>query len=54
MKSYRKELWFDVPNRREFIHITPNVQECLEESGIMEGLVLVNTEPTKYFPCCSS
>ena len=42
MKSYRKELWFDVPNRREFIHITPDVQECLEESGIREGLVLVN------------
>ena len=42
MKSYRKELWFDVPARRAFIHITPHVQECLEESGVMEGLVLVN------------
>ncbi len=42
MKSYRKELWFDVPTRRAFIHITPHVQECLEESGIREGLVLVN------------
>jgi len=42
MKSYRKELWFDVPKRRAFIHITPHVQECLEESGVREGLVLVN------------
>jgi secondary thiamine-phosphate synthase enzyme len=42
MKSYRKELWFDVPTRRAFIHITPQVEECLKESGIREGLVLVN------------
>lgn len=42
MKNFRKELWFDVPKRREFIHITPHVQECLEESGVREGLVLVN------------
>ena len=42
MKSYRKELWFDVPTRRAFIHITPQVEECLRESGIKEGLVLVN------------
>ncbi|MDF1537059.1 MAG: secondary thiamine-phosphate synthase enzyme YjbQ [bacterium] len=42
MKSYRKELWFDVPTRRAFIHITPHVQECLEESGIREGMALVN------------
>jgi secondary thiamine-phosphate synthase enzyme len=42
MKSYRKELWFDVPTRRAFINITPNVQECLRQSGIMEGLILVN------------
>jgi secondary thiamine-phosphate synthase enzyme len=42
MKSYRKELWFDVPTRRAFIHITPEVNECLRESGIKEGLVLVN------------
>jgi secondary thiamine-phosphate synthase enzyme len=42
MKSYRRELWFDVPTRRAFIHITPHVQECLDESGIMEGLILVN------------
>lgn len=42
MKSYRNELWFDVPTRRAFIHITAHVQECLEESGIKEGLVLVN------------
>jgi secondary thiamine-phosphate synthase enzyme len=42
MKTYRRELWFDVPTRRAFIHITPHVQECLDESGIMEGLILVN------------
>jgi len=42
MKSYRKELWFNVPGRRAFINITPQVQECLRESGIQEGLCLVN------------
>ena len=42
MKSYRKELWFNIPNRREFINITPQVGECLSESGIREGLALVN------------
>ena len=42
MKSYRKELWFDVPTRRAMIHITPDVERCLEESGIKEGLCLVN------------
>jgi secondary thiamine-phosphate synthase enzyme len=42
MKSYRKELWFNVPTRREFINITPQVEECLRESGIQEGLCLVN------------
>jgi len=42
MKSYRKELWFDTSGRREFINITPQVEECLSESGIMEGFVLCN------------
>jgi len=42
MKSYRKELWFNVPYRRGFINITPQVENCLRESGIREGLVLVN------------
>ena len=42
MKSYRKELWFNVPTRRSFINITPEVQTCLVESGITEGLALVN------------
>jgi secondary thiamine-phosphate synthase enzyme len=42
MKSYRKEMWFNVPGRRDFINITPQVEECLRESGIKEGLVLVN------------
>jgi secondary thiamine-phosphate synthase enzyme len=42
MKSYRKELWFNTPNRRNFVNITRQVEECLYESGIREGLVLVN------------
>jgi secondary thiamine-phosphate synthase enzyme len=42
MKSYRKELWFEVPARRAFINITPQVEQCLRESGIREGLCLVN------------
>ncbi|MDQ6759018.1 MAG: secondary thiamine-phosphate synthase enzyme YjbQ [Acidobacteriota bacterium] len=42
MKSYRKELWFEAPSRRAFINITPDVQTCLRESGVSEGLVLVN------------
>jgi len=42
MKSYRKELWFEVPARRGFINITPQVNQCLTESGVKEGLVLVN------------
>jgi len=42
MKSYRKELWFEVPTRRAFINITSHVEKCLAESGIREGLVLVN------------
>jgi len=42
MKSYRKELWFNVPTRRAFINITSQVEKCLMESGIKEGFVLVN------------
>lgn len=42
MKSYRKELWFKVPTRRALINITRQVREALEESGIQEGLCLVN------------
>ncbi|MBI4670371.1 MAG: YjbQ family protein [Chloroflexi bacterium] len=42
MKSYRKELWFNIPKRRAFVNITPQVQECLRESGIQEGLLLCN------------
>jgi thiamine phosphate synthase YjbQ (UPF0047 family) len=43
MKSYRKELWFNTKTRREFINITPQVEECLEESSIRNGFCLVNT-----------
>jgi len=42
MKSYRKELWFNTKTRREFINITPQVEECLKESGIKEGFCLCN------------
>jgi len=42
MKSYRKELLFNVPGRRAFINITPQVEACLRESDIQEGLCLVN------------
>ncbi|MBN1220136.1 MAG: YjbQ family protein [Anaerolineae bacterium] len=42
MKSYREELWFNVPGRRAFINITPEVAACLQKSGIKEGLALVN------------
>ncbi len=42
MKSFRKELWFNIPSRRGFVNITPQVEECLRESGVSEGLVLVN------------
>jgi secondary thiamine-phosphate synthase enzyme len=42
MISYRKELWFDITRRREFINITPEIERCLAESGIREGLLLCN------------
>jgi secondary thiamine-phosphate synthase enzyme len=42
MNNYRKELWFNVPARRAFLNITPQIEECLRESGIREGLCLVN------------
>ncbi len=42
MKSYRKELWFNLPTRRGYVNITPEVETCLRESGIQEGLCLVN------------
>jgi secondary thiamine-phosphate synthase enzyme len=42
MKSYRVELWFEVPSRRGFVNITPRVQTVLRESGLQEGLCLVN------------
>ena len=42
MKSFRKELWFNIPSRRGFVNITHQVEEALLESGIKEGLCLVN------------
>jgi len=42
MLSYRKELWFEVPTRRAFVNITREVELCVRESGVREGLVLVN------------
>ncbi len=42
MKSYRKELWLETPHRRDYVNITRQVEQCLAESGITEGLILVN------------
>ena len=42
MKTYRKELWLNVPTRRAFVNITTEAERCLKESGISEGLMLVN------------
>ncbi len=42
MKSYRKELWFNLPTRRGFVNITSQVETCLEESCIKEGLILIS------------
>jgi thiamine phosphate synthase YjbQ (UPF0047 family) len=42
VKSYPKELWFEVPSRRGLVNITPDIAQCVRESGVKEGLVLVN------------
>ena len=42
MKSFRKELWFELPKRRQLVNITPDVEAALRESGVREGLCLVN------------
>ncbi len=42
IKSFRKELWFEITTRRGFINITNEIQNCVAESGIVEGMVLVN------------
>ncbi|MGI6479815.1 MAG: secondary thiamine-phosphate synthase enzyme YjbQ [Salinivirgaceae bacterium] len=42
MKTYRKELWFNTDIRRAFLNITPEIEKCLAESGIQEGLLLCN------------
>jgi len=42
VRSFRRELWFKIPQRRGYVNITPEVRECLRESGIREGLCLVN------------
>jgi secondary thiamine-phosphate synthase enzyme len=42
VKSHRQELWFEVPARRGFVNITPDVEKAVRESGVREGLVLVN------------
>jgi secondary thiamine-phosphate synthase enzyme len=42
MKSFRKELWFELPKRRQLVNITPEVEAALRESGVREGLCLVN------------
>ncbi len=42
MQSFRKELWFNIPDRMGFVNITPEVEDCLRDSGVSEGLCLVN------------
>ena len=42
MKSYKKELWFNTPHRRDFVNITGDVEQCVAESGVKEGMCLVN------------
>lgn len=42
MKSFRRELWMNVPRRRGYLNITSEVEKCLRESGVSEGLCLVN------------
>ena len=42
MRSYRKELWFNTPKRRGYLNITPQIDDCLKESGIKEGILLCN------------
>jgi thiamine phosphate synthase YjbQ (UPF0047 family) len=41
MKSYRQELWFEIPSRRDFVNITLHVQKCVEERTVTEGLALM-------------
>jgi len=48
MKSYRKELWFNIPSRRGFVNITPEVESALRESGIREGLCLVKLNDNPF------
>jgi secondary thiamine-phosphate synthase enzyme len=43
MKSFRTEIWFNIPVRRQIINITPQVEKCLAESGIQQGLLLCNS-----------
>lgn len=43
MKSFRKEIYFNIPSRRAFVNITPEVMDCIRESGVREGFVLVNS-----------
>src|ERR1035438_2074165 len=60
VKSFRRELWFEVPGRRAFLNITREVADCLRESGVKEGLVLINAmhitasdlNGTQRSPCC--
>src|SRR5665647_1160950 len=42
MKSFREELWFNIPGRRDFVNITSQVAQCLKKSGVTEGLALIN------------
>ena len=52
MKSYRKELWFNAPERMHFTNITSEIRTCLDESGIQEGLVLIYLRLQMYPKQC--
>ncbi len=43
MKAYRKEIWMNLPGRTGFVNVTPEVEECVRESGVKEGICLVNS-----------
>jgi secondary thiamine-phosphate synthase enzyme len=43
MKSFREELWFNIPGRRDFVNITSQIEQCLVKSGVREGLILINS-----------
>ncbi len=54
MKSLTEHLWFNTPTQRAFVNITPQIEELVRQSGVREGLVLVNASPVQYLLPASS